>query len=130
MQSYEYLAVPAPLKGQKVKGLKTPAERYAHQLTVLLNDVAREGWEFWRADCLPSEERRGLTGTTIVQNNMLIFRRPSAEMLAEHPQVAETRPAEPMLNLQSGARPVHQTRREPQLRETAPRSSESGEADN
>ncbi|MBR3372277.1 MAG: DUF4177 domain-containing protein [Rhodobacteraceae bacterium] len=126
MQSYEYLAVPAPVKGQKVKGLKTPAERYAHQLTLLLNDLAREGWEYWRADCLPSEERKGLTGTMTVHNNMLVFRRPSAETLAEHPQFAETRmaptlPAEPVLGLQSGARPIHESRREPQFRDMAAR---------
>ncbi|MGP9790771.1 DUF4177 domain-containing protein [Roseinatronobacter sp. NSM] len=127
MQSYEYLAVPAPVKGQKVKGLKTPAERYAHQLTLLLNDLAREGWEYWRADCLPSEERKGLTGTTTVHNNMLVFRRPSAETLAEHPQFTETRvsptlPAEPALGVQSGPRPIHESRREPQFRENAPRN--------
>lgn len=124
MQSYEYLAVPAPLKGQKIKGLKLPAERYAHQLTVLLNDLAREGWEYWRSDCLPSEERKGLTGTITVQNNMLIFRRPSAEMLAEHPQVTEARPAtpvEPVLSPATGSRPIHETRREPQFRDIAPR---------
>lgn len=130
MQSYEYLAVPAPVKGQKVKGLKAPAERYAHQMTILLNDLAREGWEYWRSDSLPSEERKGLTGTITVQNNMLIFRRPSAEMLAEHPQVAEPRaaaPAEPVIGTASGARPIHESRREPQFRETATRGG-SGDA--
>ncbi|MCC5960289.1 MAG: DUF4177 domain-containing protein [Rhodobacteraceae bacterium] len=129
MQSYEYLAVPAPAKGQKIKGLKTPGERYAHQLTVLLNDLAREGWEYWRADCLPSEERKGLTGTITVHNNMLIFRRPSAETLAEHPQITEPRaaaPIEPVLNTQTGPRPIHESRREPQFRDAAPRP-ESGE---
>lgn len=83
MQSFEYLAVPAPLKPQKVKGLKTPAERYAHELTALLNTLAGEGWEYWRADTLPSEERKGLRGATTFENHLLIFRRPSAETLAE-----------------------------------------------
>jgi hypothetical protein len=83
MQSYEYLTVPAPLKGSKIKGLKTASERYAYQVTLVLNQLAGEGWEYWRAETLPSEERKGLTGTTIVQHNLLIFRRPSAEALAE-----------------------------------------------
>ena len=83
MHSFEYLAVPAPVKPQKVKGLKTPAERYAHELTALLNTLAAEGWEYWRADTLPSEERKGFRGTASYENHLLIFRRPSAEMLAE-----------------------------------------------
>ncbi len=89
MHSHEYLALPAPTRGQKVKGLKTPAERYAHEMTVLLNELAADGWEFWRCECLPSEERKGLTGTMTVQNHLLIFRRPRAEALAERPNMPE-----------------------------------------
>lgn len=84
MDSYEYLAVPAPSKGMKVKGLKTAPDRYAHQLTILLNELAAEGWEYWRADTLSSEERKGLTGTTRVTHELLIFRRPSVDTLATH----------------------------------------------
>lgn len=121
MQSYDYLAVPAPAKGQKVKGLKTPSERYAHQLTILLNELAVEGWEYWRSDCLPSEERRGLTGTTTVQNHLLIFRRPSAETLAENPALdtpAQPQPVAPPLRTpQAPLHPHSETRREPVLRD-------------
>lgn len=84
MDNYEYLVVPAPRKGAKVKGLKTPADRYAHQMTLLLNDLAAEGWEYWRADTLASDERKGLTGTTQVNHDLLIFRRLSAAALATH----------------------------------------------
>lgn len=125
MQSYDYLAVPAPAKGQKIKGLKTPAERYAHQLTMLLNELAAEGWEYWRSDCLPSEERKGLTGTAIVQNNLLIFRRPSAETLAENPVVeapAQPQPVGPTLRApQAPLHPQTETRREPVFRDRPPR---------
>jgi hypothetical protein len=82
MHNYEYLAVPAPSKGIKVKGLKTATDRYAHQLTLLLNDLAAEGWEYWRADTLASEERKGFTGTKQVSHELLIFRRMSADALA------------------------------------------------
>mgnify|MGYP005875838883 CR=1 FL=1 len=82
MNSYEYLVLPAPSKGAKAKGLKTAADRYAHQLTTLLNDLATEGWEFWRADTLASDERKGLTGTKRVTHELLVFRRLSAETLA------------------------------------------------
>lgn len=132
MQNHEYLVLPAPSRSAKVKGLKTPGERYAHQLTIMLNELAAEGWEFWRSECLPSEERKGLTGTTTVQNNLLIFRRPSAETLAEHvahqemtapaPQLRPA-PEEPSFTRPTGEARVHGTRREPAVqfrRETPP----------
>jgi len=123
MQSYEYLALPAPLRGQKIKGLKTPAERYAHELTTLLNDLSSEGWEYCRSECLPSEERKGLTGKAIVQNHLLIFRRSKPEQLAEHvtsadaPRtIAEPRQEAfepPAIESPSADRPIHDNRREP-----------------
>ncbi len=38
--------------------------------------MSAEGWEYVRADVLPSEERSGLTGRTTVYHNVLVFRRP------------------------------------------------------
>lgn len=133
MQMHEYLALPAPRRGQKVKGLKTPTERYAHELTTLLNDLATEGWEYWRSECLPSEERKGFTGTTVVQNHLLIFRRPKAEALAEHAMQSVTAPepvrsfaAEtPVLERAGADRAIHDSRREPQFRTRTPDESES-----
>ncbi|MGL4414763.1 DUF4177 domain-containing protein [Roseinatronobacter monicus] len=131
MQSYEYLALPAPLRGQKVKGLKTPAERYAHELTTVLNDLSAEGWEYCRSECLPSEERKGFTGKMVVQNHLLIFRRPKAEVLAERmtqeeaPRVSvEPRQefvAPPAIDSPSPDRPIHDNRREPMF---APRKDD------
>lgn len=72
---YEYKVVPAPTKGKKAKGLKTPAERFAGALGEVMNDLAAEGWEYQRTDTLPAEERSGLTGKTTVFQNMLVFRR-------------------------------------------------------
>ena len=82
MQHYEYRAVPAPAKSAKVKGLKDPAERYAHALSALMNDMALEGWEYWRAEVLPCIERKGLTGSVTVYHNLLVFRRLTADALA------------------------------------------------
>ena len=125
MQGYEYLAVPTPLRTQKVKGLKTPAERHAHMITVLLNDLGREGWEYWRAESLPCEERKGLTGTATYTHALLIFRRQSADALAEQfitpdPRIEaanpRTLPEEPRLGAPSAERAIYDGRAEPRLR--------------
>lgn len=75
MQLHEYKVVPAPNRGEKARGLKTPADRFAHALASLMNDYARDGWEYLRADTLPSEERTGFTKRTTVYHAVLVFRR-------------------------------------------------------
>lgn len=72
---YEYTAIPAPARGEKAKDAKTPTDRYALALTGELNRMAGEGWEYVRADVLPSEERSGLAGRATIYHNLLIFRR-------------------------------------------------------
>lgn len=75
MTRYEYQAIPAPQRGDKLRGLKTPGDRFAHALVGLLNEMGQDGWEYLRAETLPSEERSGLTGRATVFHNLLIFRR-------------------------------------------------------
>lgn len=83
MQAYEYKVIPAPVRGEKERGLKTGAERFAHALGLALNALAAEGWEYWRAETLPAEERTGLTSKTTVFHNLLVFRRPVGAAVAE-----------------------------------------------
>ena len=88
MQAYEYKVIPAPRRGEKAKGARSVPERFAVALTQAMNDLARDGWEYLRADTLPCDERVGLTGTATHFQNMLVFRR------ALHSQSAESvRPA-------------------------------------
>lgn len=75
MSRYEYKVVPAPQKGQKAKGVKTPEGRFALSIEAVLNEMAASGWEYQRAELLPSDERAGLTGSTTNWRNVLIFRR-------------------------------------------------------
>lgn len=75
MERFEYKVVPAPARGEKIKGAKTTPERFAHALTVLMNQMALDGWEYLRADTLPCEERVGFTGKTTRFQHMLVFRR-------------------------------------------------------
>jgi hypothetical protein len=76
---FEYKVVPAPIRGKKTRGVKSPADRFANTLSDLMNELAADGWEYLRADTLPSEERAGFTGKTTVFQNVLVFRREVAQ---------------------------------------------------
>ena len=103
--TFEYKVVPAPTKGKRAKGVKTPADRFAHALEEVMNDLAEDGWEYLRTDTLPSEERQGLIGRTTVYQNMLVFRRPletdgedteaDADVVTDRAPVVAPAPAEP-----------------------------------
>ncbi|WP_170409328.1 DUF4177 domain-containing protein [Ruegeria atlantica] len=75
MQRYEYKVVPAPQKGTKAKGVKTAEGRFAASVEQVLNQMGQDGWEYQRAELLPSEERSGLTSSTVNWRNVLVFRR-------------------------------------------------------
>lgn len=76
MPMYEYKVVPAPTKGLKAKGVRKPEARFSHALQELMNELSTMGWEYQRAETLPSTERAGLTGSTVEWRNVLVFRRP------------------------------------------------------
>lgn len=75
MPSYEYRVVPAPRAAAKEKGAKTTDARFAVTLTRLMNELGAEGWEYQRAETLPCDERRGLTGRVETTQHVLVFRR-------------------------------------------------------
>lgn len=101
MSQFEYSVIPAPSRGEKAKDAKTPGDRYAVALTAELNRMAKDGWEYVRADVLPSEERSGLTGRSTVYHNLLVFRRAMAPVaagaMARQPQPEYPAAASPML---------------------------------
>ncbi|UWP99561.1 DUF4177 domain-containing protein [Aliiroseovarius crassostreae] len=75
---YEYRVIPAPSRGKKAKGVKTSEDRFALAMSDLLNEMAAAGWDYQRAETLPAEERKGLTGKTSTFRNLLVFRRERA----------------------------------------------------
>lgn len=81
MRKFEYKAVPAPVTGTKAKGVKTTEDRFALTMSDVLNEMAQDGWEYLRAETLPCEERKGLTGRETRYQNVLIFKRFQAEPL-------------------------------------------------
>jgi hypothetical protein len=75
MSQYQYKVIPAPTRGIRGKGVKGPDGKFANALETLMNDMGAQGWEFQRAETLPSEERAGLTSKTTVFRNILVFRK-------------------------------------------------------
>jgi hypothetical protein len=97
--SFEYKVIPAPTRGKKARGVKTPADRFARALSEAINAEAEQGWEYLRTDTLPAEERQGLTGRTTVFQNMLVFRREAgAEATDSSPKVAVDSAADDAVN--------------------------------
>jgi len=90
MPLYEYKVLPAPSRGRKAPGVKTPEARFALGVEDLLNDMARAGWEYLRTDILPSEERQGLTSTHTVYRSVVVFRRAVVIPGAEQTTAADT----------------------------------------
>lgn len=100
MKQFEYKVVPAPAKGRKAPGVKTPEARFALGLEDVMNELAAEGWHYLRSDLLPSEERQGLTSSQTVYRSVLVFQRPKAEGPADAVDVPVTEaviPPEPVL---------------------------------
>lgn len=97
MTQYIYRVVPAPAKGEKSSGVKGAEARFARGLETAINAQAREGWEYLRAEILPSQERQGLTGTRTVQRSVLVFRRPARTADAAEEPAAEAAPPRPGL---------------------------------
>ena len=93
--AYEYTVIAAPERSEKSKAARTAADRYALTLAAELNRMAADGWDYVRAETLPSEERSGLTGRVTVYHNVLVFRRKmSAPNNQPVPQpLAESQPA-------------------------------------
>lgn len=72
---YDYKVIPAPKRGTKAKGVKTPEARFSLALQDLMNAEAVDGWEFVRAETLPSEEKSGFRSSTVVYRSVLVFRK-------------------------------------------------------
>ncbi|MDO8881368.1 MAG: DUF4177 domain-containing protein [Pseudotabrizicola sp.] len=85
MQRFEFKVVPAPKRGEKLRGVKSTEDRFALTLTQVMNGLGADGWDYVRADTLPCDERSGLTGTKTTYQHMLVFRRPLAEAAATAP---------------------------------------------
>ena len=108
MVYFEYKAVPAPTHGTKAKGVKSTEDRFALAMTDALNELAEDGWDYVRAETLPCDERKGLTGTQTTFQNVLIFRRQIVPAAAEVSAGRVTSQTMPTLTLEQTSPPVAQ----------------------
>lgn len=95
MPKYEYKVVPAPAKGLKARGVRGHEARFAYALQDLMNRMGADGWEYQRAETLPSEERHGLTTVTTTYRNVLVFRRIASDTEDYAPRLLEPPVAAP-----------------------------------
>ncbi|RLJ59035.1 uncharacterized protein DUF4177 [Litoreibacter meonggei] len=124
MPTFEYQVVPAPRKGKSVRKIRGNDAKFANTISVLMNEMAAEGWEYQRAETLPCEERQGLTGKTIKYHSMLVFRREiAAEVMAEDAPVVPV-VAAPVVEQKITAEPEPEKRPEPVLTRTEGPASE------
>ena len=76
MDQYEYRVVAAPRKSKRVKGAKTPQDRFARTLGDQINEEARLGWEFVGTETLPADEKSSmLSSSKETFHTVLVFRR-------------------------------------------------------
>ena len=101
MSQVEYKVIPAPTRGRKGEGVKTPEGRFALGLEDTLNEMAQGGWQYLRSDILPSVERQGLTSSHTVYRSVLVFQRDlrprdACETPASDSDADTARPAQPL----------------------------------
>ncbi len=84
MSTFEYKTICAPRKALKIKGVKGADNRYAQTLTDVINAQSADGWEYFRAESLPVDEKSGMMGKTAEKYlSLLIFRRENIETYEE-----------------------------------------------
>lgn len=106
MDRYEYTVIAAPDRGSRAKSAKTPTDRYALALAEVLNDMAEHGWEYQRAETLPSEERSGIASRQTLWHNVLIFRREIGGVAEAVPATAAAGPVTAPVATEAPAEPA------------------------
>ena len=100
MSTFEYKTICAPRKALKIKGIRGTDDRYAQTLTDVINAQSEDGWEYYRAESLPVDEKSGMMGKTAEKYlSLLIFRRENIETYEEpaFSPAAHTEAADPMV---------------------------------
>ncbi len=93
MSYFDYKVVPAPHRAKKVRGISGADDLFALTLTDAINEVARQGWEYVRAETMTAEAPGGfLRRATASERTMLVFRRPREQLSPRLAAVPEEAP--------------------------------------
>lgn len=106
MSYFDYKAVPAPRRARKSKGVKSASDLFALTITETINEHARQGWEYLRAERLPSEPAKGWFRKSVEQEEtLLVFRRPRETLGPKIAAVADAAPDGAIRELAGEPRP-------------------------
>lgn len=110
MSYYDYKIVPAPKKAKKVKGVSGVADLFALTLNDAINEIARQGWEYYGSEQLSIQTPGGwFSRSKTEEHTVLVFRKPREHL---SPRIAtEAARAE----ASAVPRAVETPRREPSL---------------
>ena len=107
MSYFDYKVVPAPQRVKKVRGVTGAADLFALTLTDAINEVARQGWEYVRAETMVAEAPGGfLRKAAASEQTMLVFRRPREQLSPRLAAAAETSAPDAAPAASLSARPI------------------------
>ena len=93
MAYFDYKVVPAPRRVRKAKDVSAPEELFALTLTEAINEHARQGWEYVRAETLAAETPGGWFRRAVVEERaVFVFRRERSDLgprLAAEPSAVQ-----------------------------------------
>jgi hypothetical protein len=123
MTYFDYKAVPAPRRAKKSRGVKSASDLFALTITETINEHARQGWEYLRAERLTSTPAKGWFRKAIeCEETLLVFRRPRESLGPKIAAVAESAPDGAIRELKGEPRsartshePITGSRAEPQV---------------
>lgn len=76
MSQFEYKVIPTPRRPKRAKGVKGEPARFANALTEAINEIAVEGWEFYKTETLPMDAKPGFFSKRIETfQSVMVFRR-------------------------------------------------------
>lgn len=95
MSYYDYKVIPAPKRAKKVKGISGSADLFALTLTEAINEVSRQGWEYYCSESLSISTPGGWFRPSVTEEQtVLVFRKPR-EHLSPRLAAAPIEAAEP-----------------------------------
>ncbi|MDJ1009174.1 MAG: hypothetical protein QNJ13_15270 [Paracoccaceae bacterium] len=86
MTKYEYRALPCPEQAMRARDLPKDADPFCETLATAINELAREGWDYIRAETIEVKSRRFLRRRKDVRT-FLVFRREARPLIDPRPIV-------------------------------------------